>query len=109
MTGCKLRQMTQLMMSPALASTAKRVACPVRAAGRDRAEGEIEMNSETDPLAQFGLEAIDLRWTMRDIAGRRSFNKDHLVRLIDLGMVAMRGDAPYLTPAGQNAAWGTDG
>jgi hypothetical protein len=68
------------------------------------------MNSEADPLAQFGLEAIDLRWTMRDIAARRSemINQDHLAKLIELGLVAMRGEAPYLTPAGQQAAWGSN-
>ena len=66
------------------------------------------MNNETDPLAQFGLEAIDLRWTLRNIASRRTMmiNKDHLAKLIELGLVAMRGDAPYLTTTGQNVAWG---
>jgi hypothetical protein len=65
------------------------------------------MNNEADPLAQFGLDAIDLRWTLRDIASRRSWmiNKDHLARLIDLGLVAMREDVPYLTITGQNAVW----
>jgi len=65
------------------------------------------MNNEADPLAQFGLEAIDLRWTLRDIAARRSWmiNKDHLARLIELGLVAMREDVPYLTTTGQDAAW----
>jgi len=67
------------------------------------------MSNEADPLAQFGLDAVDLRWTLRDIAGRRSFNKDHLGKLIELGLVAMRGDAPYLTPDGQDAAWGKQG
>ena len=67
------------------------------------------MSNDADPLAQFGLDAVDLRWTLRDIAGRRSFNKDHLAKLIELGLVAMRGDAPYLTPIGQNAAWGKEG
>ena len=66
------------------------------------------MSNEADPLAQFGLEAIDLRWTLRDIAGRRAFNTDHLEKLIELGLVAMRGDAPYLTPIGQDTAWGKD-
>ena len=64
------------------------------------------MNNEADPLAQFGLEAIDLRWTLRDIAARRAqINKDHLPKLIELGLVAMREDAPYLTTAGQHAIW----
>ena len=61
------------------------------------------MANEADPLAQFGLEAIDLRWTLRDVAARRSemINKAHLAKLIELDLVAMRGDAPYLTVAGQ--------
>jgi hypothetical protein len=39
------------------------------------------MNTQNnDPLAQFGLDAIDLRWTLMDIASNRSWiiNKDHL-------------------------------
>ena len=68
------------------------------------------MNNEADPLAQFGLEAIDLRWTLRDIAAKRTWmiNRDHLAKLIELGLVATRGDAPYLTAAGQDAIWGSD-
>jgi hypothetical protein len=65
------------------------------------------MENETDPLARFGLDAIDLRWTLKDIAAQRTWiiNKEHLAQLIDLGLVEMRGDAPFLTAAGQNAAW----
>ena len=65
------------------------------------------METELDPLGQFGLDAIDLRWTLKDIAAKRSWiiNKQHLAQLIDLGLVEMRDDAPYLTMAGQNAAW----
>jgi hypothetical protein len=65
------------------------------------------MNGEKDPLAQFGLEAVDLRWTLRDIAARRTWtiNKEHLAKLIELGPVAKRGDAPDLRAAGQSAAW----
>jgi hypothetical protein len=65
------------------------------------------MNDETDPLAQFGLDAIDLRWTLKDIAARRSWmiNKDHLAKLIDLDLVELREDIPYLTAAGQNTVW----
>jgi hypothetical protein len=29
------------------------------------------MENEPDPLAQFGLDAIDLRWTLKDIASKR--------------------------------------
>ena len=65
------------------------------------------MENETDPLAQFGLDAIDLRWTLKDIAAERSWmiNKQHLAQLIDLGLVEMREDVPHLTSAGQDSAW----
>jgi hypothetical protein len=65
------------------------------------------MENEPDPLAQFGLDAIDLRWTLKDIAAKRALmiNKQHLAELIDLGLVEMREDIPYLAVAAQNAAW----
>jgi hypothetical protein len=65
------------------------------------------MESETDPLAQFGLDAIDLRWTLKDIATKRGWmiNKQHLAQLIELGLVEMREDVPHLTIAGQNTTW----
>jgi hypothetical protein len=62
-----------------------------------------------DPLAQFGLEAIDLRWTLRDIIAKRGtlmpLNQDHVRRLIDLGLVEMRDDKPFVTIKGQDVAW----
>jgi hypothetical protein len=65
------------------------------------------MEDETDPLAQFGLDAIDLRWTLKDIAAKRvsMINKQHLAQLIELGLVELRGDVPQLTIAGQNTTW----
>ena len=64
------------------------------------------MENETDPLAQSGLDAIDLRWTLKDIAAERSLvNKQHIEQLIELGLVEMREDVPHLTIAGQNATW----
>jgi hypothetical protein len=66
------------------------------------------MENEPDPLAQFGLEAIDLRWTLKDIDANRlgMINKEHLAKLIDLGLVEMRGeDVPTLTVAGRNTIW----
>jgi hypothetical protein len=65
------------------------------------------MENETNPLAQFGSDAIDLRWTLKDIAAKRSWmiNKQHLAQLIDLGLVEMREEVPYLTVAGQNTVW----
>jgi hypothetical protein len=65
------------------------------------------MDDNEDPLARFGLEAIDLRWTMRDIAGKRWFilNQAHVPQLIELGLVEMRDNRPFLTVAGQNTMW----
>jgi len=65
------------------------------------------MQNDEDPLAQFGLEAIDLRWTLNDIAGKRWLivNQDHVSKLIELGLVEMREDRPHLTIAGQNTVW----
>jgi hypothetical protein len=66
-----------------------------------------QLENETDPLAQFGLDAIDLRWTLKHIAAKRSLmvNKQHLPQLIELGLVEMREDVPHLTVAGENATW----
>jgi hypothetical protein len=42
------------------------------------------MENEVDPPAHFGSEAIDLRWTLKDIAAKRSWmiNKQHLAQLL---------------------------
>ncbi len=65
------------------------------------------MQNDEDPLAKFGLDAIDLRWTMKDIAGKRwqMLNQAHVAKLIDLGLVEMRDDRPALTIAGQDTVW----
>ena len=65
------------------------------------------MNGEEDPLAQFGLDAIEFRWTLKDIAAKRWWfiNKDHLAKLTELGLVELHEDVPYLTIAGQNTMW----
>jgi hypothetical protein len=65
------------------------------------------MENEPDPLAEFGLDAIDLRWTLKDIAAKRTWiiNKQHLAQLVDLGLVEIREDVPHLTIAGQNTVW----
>jgi len=65
------------------------------------------MENSEDPLAQFGLDAIDLRWTLKDIAAKRSWiiNEAHVSKLIELGLVEMRDGKPFLTIAGQNTAW----
>ena len=66
-----------------------------------------ELSTESDPLAQLGLDAISLRWTLRDIAAKRHLliNKNHVPKLIDLGLVEDREGLPVLTPAGEKAAW----
>jgi hypothetical protein len=62
-----------------------------------------------DPLAHFGLEAIDLRWTLRDIMAKRGslfpFDQEQVRRLIDLGLVERRDDKPFVTIKGQDVAW----
>jgi hypothetical protein len=65
------------------------------------------MENSKDPLAQFGLDAIDLRWTLKDIAAKRSWiiNEAHVSKLIELGLVEMRDGKPFLTIAGQDTAW----
>ena len=65
------------------------------------------MPDETDPLTRFGLDAIDLRWTLKDIAAKRTLiiNKAHLRQLIELGLVEMRNDEPRLTVLGQDVVW----
>ena len=57
------------------------------------------MENETDPLADFGLDAIDLRWMLKDIAAKRScmINKQHLAQLIDLGLVPHTSQSPGRT------------
>jgi hypothetical protein len=44
---------------------------------------------------------------LKDIDSKRTFviNQDHLPKLIELGLVEMREGTPYLTTAGQIAAW----
>ena len=54
--------------------------------------GSERMEDESDHLTQFGLEAIDLRWTLKDIAAGRTLmiNQQHLAQLTDLGLVCMK-------------------
>jgi hypothetical protein len=46
----------------------------------------VMTDQQDDPLAKFGLDAIDLRWTLKDIDSKRTWliNKDHLPKLIEL-------------------------
>jgi hypothetical protein len=65
------------------------------------------MQNDDDALAQSGLDAIDLRWTMKDIAAKRwvMLNEAHVAKLIGMGLVEMRDDRPVLTVTGQNTVW----
>jgi hypothetical protein len=65
------------------------------------------MENDPDPLSQFGLDAIDLRWTLKDIAAKRSWiiNQAHVTKLIELGLVEMHDDQPILTHAGRDTVW----
>jgi hypothetical protein len=67
-------------------------------------------DQQADPLAQYGLDAIDLRWTLKDIESKRTLviNKDYLPKLIELGLVELREGTPCLTTAGRIAAWQWD-
>ena len=66
------------------------------------------MTAESDPFQDFDLqEAIDLRWTLRDIKAKRwklsPINPSHLEKLEAMGLVEMRDDEPVLTNAGLDA------
>ena len=66
------------------------------------------MKNASGPLAEFGLDAIDIRWTIKDIASKRwhmTLNETHLSKLIELGLVEIRDDRPVLAIAGHNAVW----
>jgi hypothetical protein len=59
----------------------------------------------TNPFSDLDLQqAIDLRWTLRDIKAKRwvlsPINPSHLEKLIALGLVELRNDSPVLTNAG---------
>jgi hypothetical protein len=61
-----------------------------------------------DPLHDLDVqEAIDLRWTLRDIRAKRwklsPINPAHLEKLKSMGLVEMRNDDPVLTNAGIDA------
>ena len=66
------------------------------------------MTAESDPFHEFDLqEAIDLRWTLRDIKAKRwklsPINPSDLEKLQAMGLVEMRNDEPVLTNAGLDA------
>jgi hypothetical protein len=66
------------------------------------------MTDDTTPFADFSLErAIALRWTLRDIKGKRlrmsPVSESDLATLSQLGLIEIQDDAPVLTQAGHDA------
>jgi len=66
------------------------------------------MAASPTPFAHLDLQrAIELRWTLRDIKGKRlklsPANPADLAALTDLGLVEMGDDGPALTQAGHDA------
>jgi hypothetical protein len=66
------------------------------------------MTVENDPFHELDLQqAIDLRWTLRDIKAKRwklsPINPSHLEELQAMGLVEMQDDEPVLTDAGLGA------
>ena len=66
------------------------------------------MAASPTPFAHLDLErAIGLRWTLRDIKGKRlklsPVSPADLAVLTDLGLIEMRDDGPVLTQAGHDA------
>jgi hypothetical protein len=63
------------------------------------------MTDAQNPFSDLDLQqAIDLRWTLRDIKAKRwvlsPINPSHLEKLIAMGLVQMRNDDPALTNSG---------
>jgi hypothetical protein len=63
------------------------------------------MTDAQTPFSDLDLQqAIELRWTLRDIKAKRwvlsPFNPAHLETLMAMGLVEMRNDNPALTNSG---------
>jgi hypothetical protein len=68
----------------------------------------VTVLAENDPLRDLDpREAIDLRWTLRDIKAKRwklsPINPTHLEKLKAMGLVELRDDELVLTNAGFDA------
>jgi hypothetical protein len=66
------------------------------------------MTDESDPFNGLDLqEAIDLRWTLRDIRAKRwklsPLSPSHLEQLKSMNLIEMHDDEPVLTKAGSDA------
>ena len=71
-------------------------------------KGSSQVTDSEDPLAHLDIQqAIDLRWTLRDIRAKRwklsPIDETHLRKLIEMGLVEIREDQPALTNAGLDA------
>jgi hypothetical protein len=67
-----------------------------------------KMTETKNPLSNLTpAQAIDLRWTLRDIKAKRwvlsPIEPSHLEQLIAMGLVEMRHDDPILTNSGVDA------
>ncbi len=68
----------------------------------------VTVLAENDPLRDLdSREAIDLRWTLRDIKAKRwklsPIDPTHLEKLKAMGLVELRNDELVLTSAGFDA------
>jgi hypothetical protein len=66
------------------------------------------MTDQSDPFDGLDLqEAIDMRWTLRDIGAKRwklsPLNPSHLEKLKSMILIEMHDDEPALTKAGLDA------
>ena len=65
------------------------------------------MTDTSNPFAAFDLkQAIDLRWALRDIRGKRTklspIDRHQLETLIEMGLVEISDDQPVLTNSGND-------
>jgi hypothetical protein len=65
----------------------------------------FRISMSEDPFSNLDLQqAIDLRWTLRDIKAKRwllcPVDPSHLEKLIAMGLVEMQDDEPVLTNSG---------
>jgi len=66
------------------------------------------MTDANDPFRDLDhSEAIDLRWSLRDIRGKRwkmsPIKAAHMERLLAMGLIEFQNEVPMLTHAGLNA------
>ena len=65
------------------------------------------MTDTSNPFAAFDLkQAIDLRWALRDIGGKRTklspIDQHQFETLIEMGLVEISDDQPVLTNSGND-------